>query len=193
VPLLSVISCRLLSPPLAGQASSETCAPSNTAFGRHGDLAQRVIVLQAHWRINSNATAAEPAANLQLRLGAEPATAGTDGHYSAAAAAAQPALLGSFVGSGVYPPSSMSHSLQVSLQEAASALLSAPCVISIVDIGAVSYVNLVCAHCIFNVPCLLLRVLMSDESSSASLVWCLLSCRRFQCSRVSCKAFPQQT
>jgi hypothetical protein len=116
--LSTFLSCRLLRPPLAGQASFESCAPPNTAFGRYGDLTNRVLVLQAHWRISSNSTAAEPAAlrlpDLQLRLGAEPAAAAADGHYSAAAAAVQPALLGSFVGSGIYPPSSLSHGLQVS-------------------------------------------------------------------------------
>ncbi|WIA08155.1 hypothetical protein OEZ85_007610 [Tetradesmus obliquus] len=106
----------LLGPPPAGEASSESCAPPSTAFGRYGDLTKRVLVLQAHWRINSNSTAAEPTAlrlpDLQLRLGAEPAAAAADGHYTAAAAAVQPALLGSFVGSGIYPPSSLSHGLQ---------------------------------------------------------------------------------
>lgn len=106
--------CRLLTPPVAGKNSSVACAPPHTAFGRSGDLAKRILVLQAHWRMSSDAVAAAPAVQLpqvKLQLGAAPAVA-LDGRYNSAAAS-QPALLGSFVGSGVYPPSSLSHSLQV--------------------------------------------------------------------------------
>lgn len=62
------------------------------------------MVLQAHWRLDSkliNTAVALPA--LALKLGAVPSSA------AAGIWQPQPALLGSFVASAIYQPSSMSH------------------------------------------------------------------------------------
>jgi len=94
--------CRLLTVPAAGkQHSQEACAAPNTSFGRAADLSNRVLVLQAHWRMSATLTdKAVQLPELSLKLAATTSQSG------------QPALLGTFVGSGIYPPSSFSHSLQ---------------------------------------------------------------------------------
>lgn len=99
--LPACLSCRVLPVPAGHESSSESCAPEGTAFALPASLQGRALVLQAHWRLPSSLTdAAVVLPALQLRLGAT------------SAPAPAPALLGSFIGSGVYPPSSLSKSLQ---------------------------------------------------------------------------------
>jgi hypothetical protein len=94
---------RLLDAP-ADNGSSESVAPEGTAFALPSTLQQgRVLLLQAHWRLPAalNDTAVQ-LPGLELRLGAT----------TQQEQAAPPALLGSFVGAGVYPPSSVTRGLQ---------------------------------------------------------------------------------
>eukprot|EP00775_Hariotina_reticulata_P011784 gene11784-11929_t len=93
---------QLLTLPASGkQQSQESCTAPNTAFGKAADLSNRVLVLQAHWRMPAPLTdKAVQLPELTLKLAA------------ISSPAAQPALLGTFVGSGVYPPFSLSHNLK---------------------------------------------------------------------------------
>lgn len=101
----------LVTVPAEGQLRSQSCAPLNTAFASTSSLHGRVLVLQAHWQLPEaavNQAVALPA--LQLALGSSVADA--DASTAAGSSTGSPALLGTFVGSGVYPPSHMSGSLQ---------------------------------------------------------------------------------
>jgi hypothetical protein len=101
----------LVTVPAEGQLQSQSCAPHNTAFASANSLRGRVLVLQAHWQLPElavNQAVALPA--LQLALGSPVADA--DASAAAASSSGKPALLGTFVGSGIYPPSHMSGSLQ---------------------------------------------------------------------------------
>lgn len=103
----------LLEPPAEGQNTARSCAPPGTAFGNSAQFQNRVLVLQAHWRMSAQLTGtAVQLPTLTLKLGAVPAieAAGPASAASAPGQPGQPALFGSFVGSGVYQPSSLSDS-----------------------------------------------------------------------------------
>lgn len=71
-----------------------------------------MLVLQAHWQLpdaSLNEAVTLPA--VHLKLGA-PAAATTASPDTPGSSTATPALLGTFVGSGIYPPSRLSGSLQ---------------------------------------------------------------------------------
>jgi len=66
--------------------------------------------MQTHWRLPQELTdEAVAVPSLHLALGSSAAAEASDG---SAAAAQPPALLGTFVGSGIYPPSLLSRNLQ---------------------------------------------------------------------------------
>jgi hypothetical protein len=98
--------CRLLNIPAYGQLQSLSSAPSGTAFATFTSLAGRVLVLQAHWQLSGPEATLQPALpSIAVRLGQAVPQAADEGSSS-------PALLGTFVGSGLYPPSSLSGKLQ---------------------------------------------------------------------------------
>lgn len=71
-----------------------------------------MLVLQTHWQLPESAinqAVALPAVSLQLGT---PMAADADASTAAEGSADSPALLGTFAGSGLYPPSHMSSSLQ---------------------------------------------------------------------------------
>jgi hypothetical protein len=91
-------------------SAGQSCAPHGTAFASTSSLQDRVLVLQTHWQLPQVAgNQAVVLPSLQLALGST-----SDAGTSAAAESntGRPALLGTFVGSGIYPPSHMSGSLQ---------------------------------------------------------------------------------
>lgn len=101
--------CRLLSTRQADDRQSHSCAAPGTAFARSADLQGRVLVLQSHWRLSPElAGLAVKMPQLTIKLGAVPEAA-VAAPIAADKHAGVPALLGSFVGSGVYQPSSLFH------------------------------------------------------------------------------------
>ncbi|KAF8072447.1 hypothetical protein HT031_000106 [Scenedesmus sp. PABB004] len=117
----------VLALPAGGQAGdgAAACAPPGTAFATPASLAGRVLVLRAHWRLPASAVDAAvrlPALALELGAARAPALAAAPRRSrlqrleqrpeAAQGAPHAPALLGAFAGSGLYPPSSLSHSLQ---------------------------------------------------------------------------------
>lgn len=118
-------SYRLLTPPADGQTESHSCAPPGTAFARSADLTGRVLVLQAHWRLKPDLI------DTSVQLPALTVSLGAVAVSTAAVAGSQatpPALLGSFVGSAVYQPSSMFQSFPAlsvpgGLQEASASFM----------------------------------------------------------------------
>lgn len=103
---------RLVTVPAAGQTHSQSCAPPSTAFATTGSLKVRVLVLQAHWQLqDALVDQAVTLPGLNLKLGSQAAASTTAGAASSSAAGT-PALLGTFVGSGIYPPSRLSGGLQ---------------------------------------------------------------------------------
>jgi hypothetical protein len=97
--------------PAEGQLQRQSCAPHGTAFASTSSLRDRVLVLQTHWQLpHSAGNQAVVLPSLQLALGSATADAGAIA--AAGSDTGRPALLGTFVGSGIYPPSHMSGSLQ---------------------------------------------------------------------------------
>jgi hypothetical protein len=130
----------LIKVPAGGQLRSQSCAPHKTAFASASSLRSRVLVFQAHWQLPEpavNQAVALPA--LQLALGSP--AAGADASTAAGSSSGNPALLGTFVGSGIYPPSHMSGSLQA-FHVPASADGSAPATASLACSKRCTYVPL---------------------------------------------------
>jgi hypothetical protein len=78
-----------------------------------------VLVLQAHWQLPDDLIyEAVTLPAMQLKLGTSPAATTTASRDAAGSSDRTPALLGTFVGSGIYPPSGLSGSLQAFQLEA---------------------------------------------------------------------------
>lgn len=111
-PSCSFVVCRLVSIPTEGQLQSQSLSPPNTAFATTDSLKGRVLVLQAHWQLPGSAVGrAVTLPGLSVSLGSQ-AAAAAGSSQAAHSSSSSLALLGTFVGSGIYPPSSVSGSLQ---------------------------------------------------------------------------------